>query len=179
MGSTKKINITEIKYGNWTVLKDLGTRVQGTYKISNLSYPKYVRYYLVACICGYEKEITASSLKSGLSKGCQFCHCRSIQKHTKHNLCNIPEYKVWSSLVNRCLNPNNQAYDNYGGRGIKVCSRWLDKKKGFTNFISDMGKRPNSKYSIDRINNDGNYEPDNCRWATIKQQNNNKRNKAA
>lgn len=80
------------------------------------------------------------------------------------------EYKAWHSMIKRCTDPSNVSYRLYGARGIAVCSRWLDC---FSNFLSDMGRAP-AGYSLDRINNDGDYTPENCRWATHKQQNNNK-----
>lgn len=82
------------------------------------------------------------------------------------------EYGIWSNIKHRCLNPNYRDYKNYGGRGIAVCDRWRDS---FDNFMDDMGPRPSLKHSIDRIDNNGNYEPSNCRWATYSQQNRNQR----
>ena len=75
-------------------------------------------------------------------------------------------YKTWTGMRSRCNNPKDYAYNNYGGRGIEICKRW-DK---FENFLEDMGVRPTKKHSIDRINNNGNYELSNCRWATMKEQ---------
>lgn len=83
-----------------------------------------------------------------------------------------PEYSAWSSMKFRCQNPRATNYDDYGGRGIRVCDRWLNS---FDNFLADMGPRPSREYSLDRINNSGNYEPSNCRWATMARQQRNKR----
>ena len=82
------------------------------------------------------------------------------------------EYAAWIHMIQRCNNPSNPRFQDYGGRGIRVCERWEE----FSNFIHDMGLRPSTGHSIERINNDGNYEPNNCRWATRKQQGSNKRN---
>lgn len=99
----------------------------------------------------------------------------------KHGMWKSPEFLAWQQLLSRCSDVNNAHYINYGGRGISVCKRWLGED-GFINFYNDMGPRPleklksgRTKYSIDRINNNGNYEPDNCAWRVFKDQINNRR----
>ena len=92
--------------------------------------------------------------------------------HRTHGMSRIPEYKVWKAMRQRCYLKTSKAYRHYGGRGITVCDRW---RSSFENFISDMGRRPGPEFSIERVNNDGNYEPGNCIWATWSQQAKNKR----
>ena len=89
-----------------------------------------------------------------------------------HLMSYTPEYQAWENMYTRCTNPKHASYKNYGGRGIKICDRW---RNSFENFYEDMGKKPSNRYSLDRIDNDGDYEPGNCRWATFKTQIDNRR----
>lgn len=82
----------------------------------------------------------------------------------KHGMWDTPEHKIWCGMKQRCNNPNSVSYPRYGGRGIKVCKQWDDPESGFQTFLGDLGKRPSEKHSLDRINNDGDYCPGNCRW---------------
>ena len=125
------------------------------------------------CSCGNSVLIVCYDLVGGKTKS---CGCLNTQRRKErlskikigktHGFSYTKTYKTWDAMIRRCSNSNAWNYKYYGGKGIKVCGRWLES---FENFYEDMGERPNNK-TIDRINNDGNYESNNCRWATVKEQ---------
>lgn len=126
------------------------------------------------CNCGKLVSVAASSLRSSLTRSCGCFHQERLRAvaykhgHADHrNGAVSVEYYAWISMKQRCTNPKRHNYKNYGGRGIVVCDRWRDS---FINFLADVGERPGPEFSLDRINNDGNYEPGNVRWATRSQQ---------
>lgn len=127
------------------------------------------------CDCGKTKLVWASNAKRGHTGSCGCFHKENSSRLGRaraiHGYAGRPEYDAWSGAHQRCKNTKDKNYAGYGGRGIKVCERW----SRFENFIADMGARPSRRHSLDRIDVNGGYEPDNCRWATIKVQNGNRR----
>lgn len=132
------------------------------------------------CECGNASLVSSMHLRRGTTTS---CGCYRLERMTgcgRDGLCRHkgthPLYKTWDNMLQRCRNPNHPQHKDYGGRGIAVCDRWQGPD-GFVNFAADMGDKPSPSLTLDRMNNDGNYEPDNCRWATYKQQANNRRPK--
>ncbi len=129
-------------------------------------------FWYVRCDCGNIKTIIGKLLKNGESKSCGCLRVElATNASTKHGMANSPENVSWQNMLQRCHNPKNNSFGDYGGRGIRVCERW----KSFENFFADMGKRP-AGMTLERKDNGGDYEPGNCCWGSRKVQNNNKRN---
>ena len=120
------------------------------------------------CECGGSAITTSSNLRTGHAIS---CGCAVKELMTTHGMYKSPEYKAYMGMKERCYLKGGQRYASYGGRGITICARWLES---FENFYTDMGERPTSDHSIDRINNDGNYELSNCKWSTRSEQGVNK-----
>ena len=164
----KKLDLTGLKFGRLLVLNRKPLSEKGNVM------------WLCKCDCGKETVVSSYNLRSGRISSCG-CLRNEIslmrlqsKRPLKHGLRKSRLYGVWFSMNNRCDNPKCKAYKDYGGRGIKVCDEW---KKSVNNFYCwAMNNGYKEGLTIDRINNDGNYEPDNCRWSTPKEQNVNKRN---
>lgn len=126
------------------------------------------------CDCGNTKIVFLGNLKRGKTNscGCLYKETRGIPRSHGDAKVQAREYIAWKSMKQRCYNKKNKEYENYGGRGITICDRWV---KSYENFLEDMGRKPTPQHSIDRIDVNGNYEPSNCRWATPYEQRMNQR----
>lgn len=166
MSAHNTIDRTGEVYNHWTIV---------SYSHTN-KYKK--RMYLCRCRCGFEKVLRVNRIVRGLSISCgclinrPYRNYGSFGKHENHGMSGTKVYRTWVRINQRCTMEYDISWKHYGGRGITVCERW---KNSFLNFFNDMGHPPSLKHSIDRIDVNGNYEPNNCRWATAKQQSNNKR----
>lgn len=155
----KRLELTGRRFGRWNVIRFVGVRNSKT-------------YWWCRCSCGRTAPVSTSNLTCGYSRRCFAC-ARAVTGASvrTHGMSGSVEFRAWSAMKNRCGNSKFRDWKYYGGRGVRVCCRWL---RSFSAFYSDMGKRPRGK-SLDRRNPYGNYTPGNCRWATALTQSRNQR----
>lgn len=154
-----KTDLTGEKFGRLTVLERTDNNKHGDVM------------WLCKCECGKNTVVSNSRLKKGITKS---CGCYRAEIKTKHGMHDTRLNRIWRNLKKRCNNSNHRDYNRYGGRGIKVCAEWQEDFVNFYNWA--MANGYNENLTLDRMDNNGNYEPSNCRWTTPKTQNNNKRN---
>ena len=159
----KKIDLTGMRFERLNILCEIKERSKSKKVI-----------WQCKCDCGRETFVSSAHLISGHTRSCGCIQREAVKSldNSTHKDSKSATYYTWNSMKSRCYNPKNDSYYRYGGRGIQVCDRWLNS---YENFLEDMGHKPD-ECSLDRINNDGNYDPTNCRWATIYEQANNMSN---
>lgn len=159
------------------ILIDAGTRYGRLVVIARRKGNFPGVHFLCRCDCGRERIVAGKSLRDGRTHSCG-CYQKDVLRAllTTHGDSKrsgwAPEYQAWVDMRSRCHDAKHQGYRDYGGRGITVCAAW---RHSYEAFLADMGRRPSAGHSLDRINNDGSYGPENCRWSTRSEQQRNKR----
>lgn len=157
----RRADLKDQKFGEWLVLEYSHTNKTG------------VAHWVCKCSCGSIAHVSSGNLTSGLSTNCGCKRIKTLQEKNKtHGMSKTRVYKIWAGMIQRCTNPNRQAYKHYGSRGISVCERWMT----FENFFKDMGHPTSDAHTLERKNNELGYSPDNCEWATMLVQSRNSRN---
>jgi|SRR3954463_6532156 len=156
MTKEHRLDLIGTQFGRWVVVGQSHKNASGEV------------FWLCRCECGKERPVKAGSLRCGRSTSCGCAHRDAV---TQHGMTGTPTFRSWDGMLQRCTNPKAPDYDRYGGRGITVCEAWRDS---FNQFLIDMGTRPEGM-TLDRIDTDKGYEPRNCRWATGKTQQRNRR----
>lgn len=156
---SRRMELTGMTFGRLTVLG-----------FNGITETKKVSTWLCQCACGNMRIARGSNLKSGITKSCGCLKTEVNKSRSHHGMSKTRTFRIWGGMLNRCHNKNSPLYENYGGRGIAVCERW----KSFNNFLADMGEVPKG-LSIERLDNNANYCPENCVWADVKVQGRNRR----
>lgn len=170
--TSKVVDLTGKRFGKWTVI----------YRAENNK--KGAAMWHCKCDCGYERDVLGTNLRLGRTNGCMRCMCGHTKQsgfsNTKQpGVSNTKIYKVWRNMKQRCFYEKDKSYKDYGSRGITVCDEWKNDFQAFYDYVSNLPHFGEKGYSLDRINNNGNYEPNNVRWATAYEQTHNRRKNIA